>query len=82
MIRLSKGDFIMFEKVERMFTADLQESVKANGGSYIDAIVDLCEKHDVEPAIAAKYLSKPVIEKIQAEGEILNMLPSTPKLPI
>ena len=72
----------MFEKVERMFTSDLQESVKANGGSYIDAIIDLCEKNDVEPAIAAKYLSKPVIEKIQAEGESLNMLPSTPKLPI
>ena len=72
----------MFEKVERMFTTDLQESVNANGGSYIDAVVDLCEKNGVEPAIAAKYLSKPVIEKIQAEGEILNMLPSTPKLPI
>ena len=48
----------MFEKVERMFTTDLQETVNANGGSYIDAIVDLCEKNDVEPAIAAKYLSK------------------------
>ena len=65
-----------------MLTKDLQETVNANGGSYIDAIVDLCEKNDVEPAIAAKYLSKPVIEKIQAEGESLNMLPSTPKLPI
>ena len=72
----------MFEKVERMFTTDLQEYIKTNGGSYIDAIVDLCEKNDIEPSIAAKYLSKPIIEKIQAEGEGLNILPRTPKLPI
>ena len=72
----------MFEKLERLFTTDLQEYVKSHGGSYIDAIVELCEENDVEPAVAAKYLSKPIIEKIQAEGEILNMLPSTPKLPI
>ena len=72
----------MFEKIEGLFITDLQEYVKSHGGSYIDAIVELCEENDVEPAVAAKYLSKPIIEKIQAEGEILNMLPSTPKLPI
>ena len=72
----------MFEKIERLFTTDLQEYVKLNGGSYIDAIIELCEEHGIEPAAAAKYLSKPIIEKIQAEGEILNMLPQTPKLPI
>ena len=72
----------MFERIGRLFTTDLQEYVKSNGGCYIDAIVELCEANDVEPAVAAKYLSKPIIEKIQAEGEILNMLPSTPKLPI
>lgn len=72
----------MFDKVERLFTTELHESIKANGGSYIDAVISICEQNHIEPAIAAKYLSKPIIEKIQAEGESLNMLPSTPKLPI
>tara|TARA_R110002096_G_scaffold366406_1_gene559769 strand:+ start:1957 stop:2175 length:219 start_codon:yes stop_codon:yes gene_type:complete len=72
----------MFEKIERLFTTDLQEYVKLHGGSYIDAIIGICEENEIEPAAAAKYLSKPIIEKIQAEGEILNMLPSTAKLPI
>tara|TARA_Y100001937_G_scaffold30398_1_gene43745 strand:+ start:600 stop:818 length:219 start_codon:yes stop_codon:yes gene_type:complete len=72
----------MFAEVERLFTTELQKVVEDYGGSYIDAILGLCEKHDLEPAFAAKYLSKPIIEKIQAEGESLNMLPQTAKLPI
>lgn len=72
----------MFDKVERLFTTELHENVKANGGSYIDAVIALCEQNHIEPTIAAKYLSKPIIEKIQAEGESLNMLPATSKLPI
>lgn len=72
----------MFAEVERLFTTELQKVVEEYGGSYIDAIVALCEQHDLEPAFAAKYLSKPIIEKIQAEGESLNMLPQTAKLPI
>jgi len=72
----------MFEKVERLFTTELQECVMAHGGSYIDAVLSICESNNIEPAIAAKYLSKPIIEKIQAEGESLNLLPTTAKLPI
>ena len=72
----------MFEKIERLFTTELQEYVRLHGGSYIDAIVELCEENDIEPAVAAKYLSKPIIEKIQAEGEDFNLLPKGAKLPI
>ena len=72
----------MFEEVERLFTTELQKAVEEYGGSYIDAIVGLCDQYDLEPAFAAKYLSKPIIEKTQAEGESLNMLPQTAKLPI
>ena len=72
----------MFEKIERLFTTELQESVAANDGSYIDAVLSICEENGIEPTIAAKYLSKPIIEKIQVEGELLNLLPQTPKLPI
>jgi len=72
----------MFEEVERLFTTELQKAVEEYGGSYIDAIVGLCDQYDLEPAFAAKYLSKPIIEKIQVEGESLNMLPQTSKLPI
>jgi hypothetical protein len=72
----------MFDRVERLFTTELQESIMTHDGSYIDAIISICEKNNIEPAIAAKYLSKPIIEKIQAEGESLNLLPATAKLPI
>ena len=46
----------MFEEVERLFTTELQKAVEEYGGSYIDAIVGLCDQYDLEPAFAAKYL--------------------------
>jgi ribosomal protein S13 len=49
---------------------------------YIESILAVCEELGIDPEQAAKYLSKPIIEKIRAEGESINLLPSTPKLPI
>jgi len=49
---------------------------------YIESVVAVCEEMGIDPEQAAKYLSKPIIEKIRAEGESINLLPSTPKLPI
>ena len=34
----------------------------------------------IEPELVAKYLSKPIIEKIRVEAENVNLLPRTPKL--
>ena len=38
-------------------------------------MIELCEKHDIEPGIVAKSLSKPIIEKLKVEGQDLNILP-------
>ncbi len=40
------------------------------------------EEHEIEPEIAAKHLSKPIIEKIESEGRSFNLLPKKAKLPI
>jgi len=48
--------------------------------SYMDSILFLCEKYSVEPELMAKCLSKPIIQKLKEEGEILNLLPKTTKL--
>jgi hypothetical protein len=41
---------------------------------YIDAILALCEEYKVEPEGIAKFLSKPLIEKIKMEGQSLNLV--------
>jgi hypothetical protein len=51
-------------------------------GSYIDSVLELCIKYNIEPQVAAKMLSKPLIEKIEREGRLTNILPQVPSLPV
>jgi hypothetical protein len=45
-------------------------------------VIAVCERYGIEPQVAAKFLNKPIIEKIRAEGQNLNLLPKKAKLPI
>lgn len=66
---------ILDENQKRTFSTKVENYVKERGGSYIDAVLSLCEEYEIEPPIVAKSLSKPLIEKIQMEGQDLNLLP-------
>jgi hypothetical protein len=48
--------------------------------TYMAVIVDLCEKHGIEPEAAAKLLTKPIKERLKAEGQKSNMLKKDSKL--
>lgn len=50
--------------------------------SYIDAIIAIAEANEIPVESFSKILSKPIIEKINQEGQELNFLPKTTKLPI
>ncbi|MBC8442893.1 MAG: hypothetical protein H8D80_01750 [Proteobacteria bacterium] len=58
------------------------ENTVGKCGSYIESVLLVCEYMSIEPAMSAKMLSLPLIEKIQAEGELANLLPKKSKLPI
>ena len=47
---------------------------------YMEAIKLLCEEMEIEPELVAKYLSKPIIEKIKVEAQKVNLLPREPQL--
>ena len=70
----------MFEDLEKTFSKKVEERVLKTGDGYMDTINLLCEEMEIEPELAAKYLSKPIIEKIRVEAENVNLLPRTPKL--
>ena len=63
---------------------EIEEIAIENGGRYMDAVIEVCEKKDIDIAIMAKFLSKPIIEKIKIEGQEINLLPreTTAKLPV
>ena len=73
---------MLFDQVGNTFASQVEANVGKNGGSYIDTIVNLCEEHQIEPELAAKHLTKPIIEKIEAEGRNFNLLPQKARLPI
>jgi hypothetical protein len=64
------------------FAREVENHVKRFAVSYIDAVIAVCERYGIEPQVAAKFLSKPIIEKIKAEGQELNLLPKNTKLPV
>tara|TARA_R110002012_G_scaffold160808_1_gene322758 strand:- start:40 stop:285 length:246 start_codon:yes stop_codon:yes gene_type:complete len=70
-----ENNVILTEEQKKTFSNKVEKYVKERGGSYIDAVISLCEEYEIEPPIVAKSLSKPVIEKIQMEGQDLNLLP-------
>ena len=43
--------------------------------SYMDAVVDLCEKLDIDPIDVKKFISPVIQGKIEAEAMMLNLIP-------
>lgn len=69
----------MSEQPEGMFTkksfSDLvQERVKKDRGTYLDAIMDICKERLLDPEDVAKMLSNPIKAKLEAEGMNLGYL--------
>jgi hypothetical protein len=73
---------MMIKEMADNFASEVENNVNKYGGSYIDTIIGLCEEHEIEPALAAKHLSQPIIEKIESEGINFNLLPTKSKLPL
>tara|TARA_R100000152_G_C6591663_1_gene51946 strand:+ start:133 stop:351 length:219 start_codon:yes stop_codon:yes gene_type:complete len=72
---------MIFEDSEN-FSNQVEEFVKKNGGGYIEAIVELCDEKNIEPEVAAKFLTQPIIEKLENEGQESNLLPKGARLPL
>jgi hypothetical protein len=68
---------------EAEFCKEVEKLVaKGTYDSYIDAILYVCETNKMEPFMAARLLSAPIKEKIQKEGQEINLLPKSTELPL
>ena len=66
------------------FAEDIEAHVLAMNCSYIDAIVQYCERNEIDLDFVGKLVSRPLKEKIRCEAMDLNFLKKTSrgKLPV
>ena len=64
------------------FTKLIEEVVKDHRSSYMDAIIHLCEKVDVDLEDVRRFISPVIREKLEAEAMRLNYLPKQNMLPL
>ena len=57
------------------FTVLVEKTVGELKIGYMDAVLHLCEKNDLEPEDMKKFVSPIIQDKIEAEAMALNFLP-------
>ena len=62
------------------FSKLIEESVIDKKLSYMDAILDICEKNNIEPEDVRKFVSPIIKDKLEAEAMSLNLFPKTNSL--
>ena len=59
------------------FTKLVEQTVTELKISYMEAILYLCDKNDIDPADVNKFISPIIKGKLEAEAMNLNFLPKT-----
>ena len=57
------------------FTKMVENKVLDTKQSYMDAVIDLCDKLDLDPTDVKKFISPVIQGKIEAEAMTLNLIP-------
>ena len=57
------------------FTKLIESTVSELGIPYMEAVLEVCEKNDIEPEDVKKFISPIIKGKIEAEAMNLNYLP-------
>ena len=53
---------------KELFSKRIEEKIRNNKETYIDAIINTCEEFRIEPDDCKKYLNGKIISKLQAES--------------
>ena len=67
-------------KIADTFCKEVEEICRTRKDiSLIDAILEVCEKHEIEPESVSKLVTKPLKERLKAEFEERNMIKGSRK---
>ena len=61
------------------FAMEIEKIVAENELNYIDAILDYCEKNNLEVESITKLISKPLKERLKWDATRLNFMKATSK---
>lgn len=71
-----------FKLDKKTFNKQIEEYRLEKNCPYIDAILSLCEINNIEPDTVGKLISKSIKEKVDYEGQQLNLRPKKNALPL
>jgi len=57
-----------------IFSEDIEKFVSKTGSTYMDAIIHIAQKRDIELETAAKMINKVIKQKLESEAAGINML--------
>ena len=57
------------------FSVLIENAVIKQKMSYMDAVLDVCDKNAIDPEDVKKFISTPIRDKIEADAMRLNFLP-------
>ena len=69
------------DEIKNKYYGEVLELATKESMTYMDSVIHVSEEYGFGPELGAKFLTKPLVEKIRIEGEDLNMLPRKSKLP-
>lgn len=67
---------------KQKFAKLVEEEVNKTSIPYLDAVIEVCQKYNVEVEEVKKYITPIIKDKIEAEAMRLNLLPRQNTLPI
>ena len=59
------------------FSRKIEKYRIETNSSYIDAVINTFEEYSYDLTLATKLLTQPLIEKLESEGQELNLLPKS-----
>ena len=66
----------------KKFSISNEKTVQESGISYMDALLDYCDKYQLEPEMIKPLITKSLKEKVEVDARNLNYLPEVATLPI
>lgn len=63
--------------VQKTFCEEIEKTVIRENLSYMDAVIAMCELHDVDLDLVGPLINRPIKEKIEKEATSLNFFKQT-----
>jgi len=73
---------LMTFNTSKTFSMNIENIALKKNITHMEAVLDYCQRNDLEPDTVGNLISKSLKEKIEANARDLNFLPKQAQLPI